>query len=115
MFFDKIVNSHSVRMSKRGGSTSFPTEAFNCAEIILIQGAQYFNCHMPLYAVVPAFEDACHPSCGDMFKNLVSSSNPYTFKLVQRFYLKQPGRNAPQGPTTSLASIPLLSYGVQNG
>src|SRR5205807_7872362 len=83
--FDEIIDGNSVRMSKRGSSTSLAAKTFDGAKITLIQGAQHFNCHKPLDAVIPRFEDARHTTCGDMFKNLVPSSNSCAFKLVQRF------------------------------
>src|SRR5207249_2824169 len=82
--FDEIIDGNSVRMSKRGGSTSLTAEAFDSAKITLIQGAQHFNCHKPLHAGIPGFEDARHATSGDMFKNLVPSSNLCAFKCVQR-------------------------------
>jgi hypothetical protein len=83
--FNEVINGDSVWVSKRGRCTGFTTEAFDSTKVVLIQGAQYFNCHKPLYAVIPGLEDARHTSRSDMFKNLVPSGNPCAFKCIQCF------------------------------
>src|SRR6266704_1281694 len=81
---NKVIDSNSIGMGKRSGCTGFAAEAFDCSQVILVQGPQYLHRDQPLDTVIPGLKYTGHPTGSNMFTDLVASSNELTFKLCQR-------------------------------